>query len=181
MAITEHLISADELFQMPHSGRCELVRGEIITMTPAGSLHGKISACLGAILFKFVEGKKLGVIFGAETGFIIRRDPDSVLAPDVAFVRLERLTAELPQGYFDGPPDLAVEVLSPNDRASEVQRTIRDWLQSGCCAVWIVDPETKTVTIYKSNQEIAVLNPADTLADEQLLPGFTAVVGEIFA
>ena len=149
-------------------------------MSPAGSLHGKIAARLGALLYKFVEQNKLGIVFGAETGFHIRRNPDTVLAPDVAFVRADRIPNPLPQGFFPGPPDLAVEVLSPNDRASEVQAKIRDWLDSGCRAVWIVDPQTKSLTIYKSSHDIVALNVADTLTDALLLPGFSAAVSEIF-
>ena len=149
-------------------------------MSPAGANHGLIVVNLTSLLDSFVKSHKLGRIMGAETGFIIRRDPDTVLAPDVAFIGAERLPENLPQGYFDGPPDLAVEVLSPNDRASKVQAKIHDWLEAGCRGVWIVDSETKSVTIYKSNHDIAVLNAADMLTDDQLLPGFSATVSEIF-
>jgi Uma2 family endonuclease len=180
MATIQHLISAEELSQMPNPGRCELLRGEMIMMSPSGSLHGKITARLGAIIYKFVEQNKLGIVFGAETGFIIRRDPDTVLAPDASFVRTDRIPDPFPQGFFNGPPDLAVEVLSPNDRASEVQAKIRNWLDSGCRAVWIVDPQTKSVTIYKSSHDIVVLSSADTFADDQMLLGFTVTISEIF-
>jgi Uma2 family endonuclease len=180
MVTLQNLITAEELFQTPNLGRCELVRGELNMMTPAGFKHGLIVINLSSLLNNFVKSRNLGRITGAETGFIIRRDPDTVLAPDVAFIRADRLPENLPQGYFDGAPDLAVEVLSPNDRASEVQAKIRDWLEAGCKAVWIVDPKTKSVTIYKSNHDIAVLSTADALADTQLLPGFSAAVSEIF-
>ena len=116
----------------------------------------------------------------AQTGFIIHRNPDTVRSSDIAFISAERLPAKVPQGYFDGAPDLAVEVLSPNDRASEVQGKIRDWLDAGCRAVWIVDPETKSVTIYKSTHDIAVLGATDTLTDAEILPGFNAAISEIF-
>src|SRR3989304_4716061 len=177
---TIHRVSAEELFQTPNLGRCELVRGELIMMSPAGSQHGWIIGKLTVLLGKFVLAEKLGGIMGAETGFIIRRDPDTVRAPDVAFIRADRIPEKLPQGYFDGPPDLAVEVLSPSDRESEVHSKTRDWLDAGCRAVWIVDPETKSVTIYKSTHDIVVLSTADTLIDAQILPGFTMAVSEIF-
>jgi Uma2 family endonuclease len=180
MAVTEHLISAEELSRMPNPGMCELVRGEIMMMSPAGSLHGKISARLGALLYRFVEEKKLGTVFGAETGFHITRNPDSVRAPDVAFIRADRLPENLPEGFFDGPPDLAVEVLSPNDRASEVQSKIRDWLAAGCLAVWVVDPGTKSMTVYKNDGDITALDIDDVLTDAQLLPGFHAAIKDIF-
>jgi Uma2 family endonuclease len=178
---TIHLVSADELFQTPNLGRCELVRGEIIMMSPAGSQHGWIIGKLTVLLGKFVLDNKLGGIMGAETGFIIRRDPDTVRAPDVAYIRADRLPEKLPQGYFEGTPDLAVEVLSPSDRASELQTKIRDWLDAGCLAVWIVDPESKSITVYKSTHDFVVLSTVDTLSDAHILPGFTLKVSEIFA
>jgi Uma2 family endonuclease len=180
MATVQHLITAEELFQMPNLGRCELIDGEIITMVPAGSEHGGIIGDLTILLGNFVKSHKLGRIMGAETGFIIRRDPDTVRAPDIAFIRSERLPAKLPRGFFNGPPDLAVEVLSPGDRAGEVQAKIRDWLAAGCRAVWIVDPENETMTVYKNTRDITVLTSADILSDEQILPGFSAMVSDVF-
>lgn len=180
MTTIQHLTSAEELFQMPNLGRCELVRGELIMMSPAGSEHGRIVWNLTLLLGNFVKSHKLGTMRGAETGFIIRHDPDTVRAPDVAFIRANRPPEKFPQGYFEGAPDLAVEVLSPNDRASEMQGKIRDWLEAGCRAVWIVDPATKSVTIYKSTHDISVLNTADALTDDRLLPGFSAPVSEVF-
>jgi Uma2 family endonuclease len=177
---TLHIVSAEELLAMPNLGRCELVRGEVIMMSPAGAEHGRIIWNLTLLLGNFVKAHKLGGMMGAETGFIIRRDPDTVLAPDLAFISVDRMPEKLPPGYFDGPPDLAIEVLSPGDRASNVQSKVRDWLETGCRAVWIVDPEIKSVTTYKSMHDIVVLSAADTLADAQLLPGFTMGVSEIF-
>ena len=180
MDSTNRLISAEELFQMPDLGRCELVRGELVMMTPAGFKHGLIVINLSSFLDSYVKSHSLGRITGADTGFIIQHNPDTVLAPDSAFIRADWLPEKNPQGFYDGAPDLAIEVLSPNDRASKVQGKIRDWLDAGSRAVWIVDPETKTVTIYKSTHDIVVLNAADTLADAQMLPGFRAAISEIF-
>jgi Uma2 family endonuclease len=166
---------------MPNPGRCELVRGEVITMAPSGSEHGGIIVNITVLLDRFVRSHQLGRIFGAETGFIIRRDPDTVRAPDVAFVRADRLPAKLPRGFFDGAPDLAVEVLSPGDRASKVQAKIHDWLSAGCRSIWIVDPENQSVTLYKSDRDIAVLHSADTLVDPDILSGFTVTVSKFFS
>jgi Uma2 family endonuclease len=173
-------MTAEELFNTPNLGRCELVQGALITMSPSGSLHGRYSAILAAILGDYVEEQELGMVFGAETGFIIERNPDTVRAPDVAFVVKERVPDPLPVSFFPGPPDLAVEVLSPSDRASEVTAKTRGWLASGCREVWNVDPETKTITIHRADGAIAQLTAADILESPALLPGFRKPLAELF-
>jgi Uma2 family endonuclease len=175
------ITTADELFQTADLGRCELVRGEIIMMSPAGSRHGAIALRIGSILLDFVNARGLGVVLGAETGFLIARDPDTVLAPDVAFVRRERVGEGLPEGFFPGSPDLAVEVLSPSDRASEVFAKTQRWLEAGTHAVWIVDPQTQTVTVHPNRCEAKVLERNDTLAGDDLLPEFGVSVAELFS
>lgn len=147
---------------------------------PAGSEHGGIIGNLTILLGTFVKKRKSGRIFGAETGFFIHRNPDTVRAPDVAFVRIERLSAKLPRGFFEGPPDLAVEVLSPDDRPGYVRAKVRDWLDAGCLAVWIVDPADETVTIHETGRDAVVLHKEDTLIDSRVLPGFSVAVNEIF-
>ena len=101
-------------------------------------------------------------------------------APDVAFVAKDRLPSPLPKGFFVGPPDLAVEVLSPEDRPSGVKAKVRDWLDAGCRLVWLVDPRRQTVEVYQNSGEAKVLRGSDTLSGEPLLPGFSLVVAEIF-
>lgn len=150
-------------------------------MSPGGFEHGCVTMDIGAPLREFVNRKSLGKVTGAETGFCIARDPDTVRAPDVGFVRAERVPAEPVKGYFPGAPDLAVEVLSPDDRASEVLAKVQDWLGAGCRRVWVVDPRTRTVTVYRSRSEIAVLSESERLSDDELLPGFQLAVAEIFA
>ena len=118
---------------------------------------------------------------GAETGFKIAQDPDTVRAPDAAFIRADRIGGKLPQGFFPGAPDLAVEVLSPDDRASEVIAKVENWLAAGCRSVWVVDPKTQTVSVYRPDRKAIVLKSTDTLTDADLLPGFAAAVAEIFA
>jgi len=150
-------------------------------MSPAGSRHGMIALRVGNILSDFVESRGLGVILGAETGFRISSNPDTVLAPDAAFVRAKRIGESLPDSYFPGAPDLAVEVLSPNDRAGEVFAKVHDWLVAGCEAVWIVDPKTQTVTVYGADRRATILSSADVLPGGDLLPGFSVPVARIFA
>ena len=180
MATVEQITTAEQLFHAPALGRCELLRGELIMMSPAGSEHAMIVATVGAILRDFVKSRRLGVILGGDPGFHIARDPDTVRAPDVAFIRTSRVGKGLPKAFFSGPPDLAVEVLSPDDRAGEVSAKVQEWLDAGCVAVWIVDPRTQTVTVYDSNRRAVVLKPTDTLTGGDLLPGFSTPVAELF-
>lgn len=181
MATTERIMSAEQLLRSPDLGRCELVRGELVTMTPAGFEHGNVALAVGAAIRDFVHRRRLGVVTAAETGYLIESDPDTVRAPDVAFVRAERIPAEKPKGFFPGAPDLAVEVLSPDDRASEVNDKVQQWLETGCRAVWVVDPKTRSVSVYRGPKDIEIVDLAGTLDGGDILPGFALPVAEIFA
>jgi Uma2 family endonuclease len=177
----ETITTAEQLFQFPGLGACELLRGELVMMSPAGSKHGRIALRIGGILSSFVELQGLGVVLGAETGFRIAENPDTVRAPDVAFIRRERVGAELPDGFFPGAPDLAVEVLSPNDRAGEVLAKVQDWLGAGSAAVWVADPKTQTVMVYGADRKAVLLTASESIAGGDLLPGFSASVAGFFA
>jgi Uma2 family endonuclease len=180
MATAQPITTAEQLFQAPDLGRCELLRGELIMMSPAGSEHGMIVAEIAGILRDFIKPRKLGVVLGAETGFRISSNPDTVLAPNVAFIQAGRVVAGLPKGYFPGAPDLAIEVLSPNDRAGEVLAKVQDWLNAGCKGVWVVDPKSQTVAVYNADRKAAILASADSLTGGDLLPGFSTPVAGIF-
>jgi len=173
-------MTAEELFKTPDLGRCELLQGELRMMPLSGALHGRTVAMLEWWIGNHIAEHTLGMIFGAETGFIIERNPDTVRAPDVAFVVKERIPNPLPSGFFPGPPDLAVEVLSPSDRASEVTAKTRGWLAAGCREVWNVDPETKTVTLHRAEGAIVQRAVGDILESPLLLPGFRKPLAELF-
>jgi Uma2 family endonuclease len=180
MATVQEITTAEQLLEAPDLGRCELVRGELVMMSPAGYEHGDVAGRVHGFLFHFVRQNGLGTVTAAETGFQIGHDPDTVRAPDVGFVCAERVPRVRTRGYFQGPPDLAVEVVSPSDRAGELLAKVQDWLAAGCRAVWVVDPTSQTVSVYRASHETSLLTVADALSDDELLPGFRLPVAEIF-
>jgi Uma2 family endonuclease len=173
-------MTADQYFALGDIGPSELIRGELIPMSPAGYDHGWISSNLVGALIQFTAERKLGRVLTAEAGFLIRRNPDTVRAPDVAFVRAERDPPGGQRKFFPGAPDLAVEVLSPDDRAVDVNAKVQDWLDAGTVVVLVVDPQTKTVAVYRRAQDIHLLNQDDTLRLPDLLPEFALPVHAIF-
>jgi Uma2 family endonuclease len=180
MATTDRITTAAQLLKASGLGRCELVRGELIMMSPAGLEHGSIIVNITVSLAAFVKEHRLGRVFSADTGFCIASNPDTVRAPDVAFVRAERLVGGIPRGFFPGPPELAVEVVSPSDRASEVLAKVQDWLEAGCLVVWVVDPEARRVSVYQG-REVVVLKEAEAVAGGNVLPGLSLPISEVFA
>lgn len=150
-------------------------------MTPAGFRHGEVAGAVAGALIEYVKPRRLGAVTTAEAGFQIGHDPDTVRAPDVAFVRAERLALSRSEGFFQGAPDLAVEVLSPGDRASEVTAKVQDWLDAGSSVVWVVDPQTNTVSVHQGRGEATILRSGDTLTGGELIPGLRIAVAELFA
>ena len=183
MSVTTRKMTAEELFHMPHGNfRYELVKGELRKMSPSGSRHGAVVVNLTILLGQHVKAKNLGVVLGAETGFQISSEPDTVRAPDVAFVRRGRIgPAGIPGKFWPGAPDLAVEVLSPSDTAYTVEEKVDDWLAAGTGAVWVANPRRRTVTIHRSKTPPKNLSEEDVLDGQDLVPGFRCKVAEIFA
>ncbi len=182
MSTTTQLMTADELLRLPRGRfRYRLVKGELITMSPAGSEHGVVIMNLAAPLAHYVKANKLGIVFGAETGFIIEENPDTVLAPDVAFISREHIPESgIPKKYWPGTPDLAVEVLSPGDTPREVEKKVNQWLTAGAQVVWTVDPKRKSVTVHRASADASTFSETDELGGEDIVPGFRCRVSEIF-
>ncbi len=182
MAVGHGPVTAEELLRTPDDGlRRELVRGEVRTMAPTGSAHGRIAINVSTTLDRHVRSNGLGVVFAAETGFRISENPDSVRAPDTAFVRQERVeTVGDTEGYWPGAPDLAVEVVSPNDRFAEVEEKVADWLSAGTRMVLIVNPRGRTVTVRRSEREALILSEEETIQGGEVVPGWTLPVGDVF-
>ncbi len=183
MDTTTRRISADELLGSPDDGmRHELVGGELRTMTPSGSEHGWVTSDLHESLAVHVRRNRLGRVFAAETGFLLARDPDTVLAPDVAFVRRERVRAVgRHAGYWPGAPDLAIEVVSPNDRPAMVADKVASWLRYGAGMVVVVDPRRRVVSVHRPGRPVRELTEADTLDGEDVVAGWSLAVGTLFA
>jgi Uma2 family endonuclease len=180
---TTTLITADELLAMPMGmgKRYELVAGELRVMSPGGWRHGNVISRLTARLAIFVEQHGLGITFGAETGFRLASNPDTVRSPDASFIAKENLPQREPKdGFWPGAPDLAVEVLSPGDRTGEVDEKIEAWLAAGCAAVWIVDPKLETATFYLSRTDVRVKTAGELLTGDPVVPGFSCSVDELF-
>ena len=176
------LMTAEELLAMPDDGyRYELVRGKLRQMAPAGHAHGREGNRVNVSMSVQVYANDLGETYLAETGFVLERSPDTVLAPDVAFVRKEREEAARDvSGYFPGPPDLAVEVISPNDRLTEVAAKVADWLEHDTRMVVVVNPRNRTVQVHTSDG-VTELTEADTLDGGDVVPGWSMPVADIFS
>ena len=180
MTTTLRRSTASELFAMPHDGsRYELVKGELRKMSPSGGEHGAVVFNLSGLLAPHL--KVIGQGFGAETGFKIASAPDTVRAADIAFVRRERIPeAGIPKNFWELAPDLVVEVVSPGDTYNEVVEKVKDWLDAGTRAVWIVNPRQRVVSVYRSTKDATVLSEGDELEGGEVVPGFRCKVSEIF-
>jgi len=182
MATTEKLVTAEELRRMPEPAdgtRHELLEGELIQMTPAGARHGACCASVASALHRYVKEQSAGYVVSNDTGVLTEKDPDTVLAPDLAYWSRQRLP-EVPEGFVEVPPDLAVEVVSPTDAQSYVHRKVLHYLDHGVALVWVVDPKTRTVTVFRSRHQVCILGQAEQITGGDVLPGFSCRVGEFF-
>lgn len=175
-------MTADELQQLPSGGpRYELVRGELRTMAPSGYEHGDVTLEIGASLRSYVQANRLGGVVAGDVGFRLTSDPDTVRAPDVAFIRQERLReVGRPTGYWPGVPDLAVEVISPNDLYTEVEEKVAEWLEHGTRMVVVVNPRRRTVAVHRPGQPVRSLTERDVLGGEDVVPGWSIPVADLF-
>ena len=183
MRTLKKLFTSKELECLPSNGkRLELVKGKVYEMAPAGGRHGSAAMNIGTILHLHVRMNDLGHVFAAETGFILRRDPDTVRAPDVAFISSARMRAEeIPDGFIEIVPDLVVEVVSPGDTRREVEEKVGDWLTAGVRLAWLIYPATRTATVHRNPNGVSNLVGDDFLDGEDVVPGFSCRVGDLFA
>jgi Uma2 family endonuclease len=177
---TKTLLTADELEQMPDddSVRTELDEGELITMPPTGLDHGYRENEIGSILRAYVKRHRLGRVYSGEPGF--RLGQGTVRAPDVAFVRQERLEGLGNRGFAKGAPDLAVEIFSPSDSVPQLMRKTKQYFAAGCHTVWMVYPETREIHVLEASGEDRILRDTDSMEVPDLLPGFSVPIAEFF-
>ena len=183
MAVTNRLMTADELWRLPDDGlRHELVARELCTMAPSGWEHGRIVVRVTTPLDQHVEANGPGAVCGAETGFLLARQPDTVRAADVAFVRRERVLASGDvKSYWPGAPDLAVEVISPSDLYTEVDEKVATWLEYGTRMVLVVNPRRRTVVVHRQGGQVRLLTKNDAIDGEDVVPGWKLAVRTLFA
>lgn len=176
-------MTAQELLRYKHEPyRTELIRGRLVEMEPAGGAHGLVAAQVCGLLTAHVLPRRLGKVFGAETGYLLEGDPDTVRAPDASYLSRERIDAigGVPAGYIPGTPDLAFEVTSPNDRAGEVASKTRDWLARGARAVVVVDPRRRTATVHRQDGDAETFDDSEALPLGDVLAGFRPRVADFF-
>ncbi len=175
------LITADELLHLDTSGKpAELVRGRLAVREPPGGWHGAVAAELAFRITAHVKAHGLGRVFAAETGFKLASNPDTVRAPDVAYVTWDRVPEPIPAGYPALAPDLVVEVLSPDERPGEVLAKVGDWLEAGSRLVWVIDPVRRLARVYRADGSEALVRHEDPLDGEDVVPGFASPLAAIF-
>ncbi len=177
------LLTADEFFRLysHRDGDYELVKGEVVKMAPPGGVHGGTAVNIAIALGTFVRQHDLGRVV-VESGFRLESQPDTVRGPDEGFITNQRLPSDgLPRAVFIGAPDLAGEVVSPSDTASEMEQKVQDYLRNGASRVWVVYPDTRTVGVYRPDGTARLYSGDSVIEDEELLPGFALPLSEIFS
>jgi Uma2 family endonuclease len=177
----EGLITAEEFARLPDLGSRELVNGRIVHLSPAQPIHGFYEGRLGIPLGLYAQSSGRGHVLFGEVGLWTRRGPDTVRGADLVFISRERWARRNRQGFLTIPPELAVEILSPDDRRGEVMEKVEEYIALGIDLVWIVDPEHRCVLAYRGSLfDVERFEEGDLLVDEAILPGFSVSVADLF-
>ncbi len=177
------LMTAEDLWEMPEvpGKQFELVNGELVEMPTASHYHNLIVFLIGRLIESFATERDLGYTFVDGVSFVLRRNPDDVRGPDVSFLAKDRVTSlDMLLKPWDGAPDLAVEIISPSDRATEINEKIKSYQAAGTRLIWVVWPDTQSVTTYDARGSISDLQSEDILDGGDVLLGFTVAVGRLF-
>jgi Uma2 family endonuclease len=181
MATQLGTMTADELLAMPNDGiRRELVAGELREMTPVGRPHARTFQRINRSLDAHVLKHGLGEVYG-EYGYVLESDPVTVRAPDLSFVRTDRLRESSDEGFFTGVPDLVIEIVSPNDRLSELRAKVSEYLDAGTQMVVVANPQNRDVLVFRQGRTPLELTLDDVLQGEDVVPGWKLAVRDIFA
>lgn len=183
-AVEAGTMTIEEFWRLPEEElwRQELVRGSVVREPLAGGEHGRVAASVAVSMVTFVRARGLGVVLAGDPGFILSNAPPTVRGPDVAFVARSRIpSGGVPEQFFPGPPDLAVEIVSPSNTAAEIQEKVLDYLAAGTREVWVVYPRTRTVAVHRTPREALLLGEGEALDGGEVLPGFRCPVEEVFA
>jgi Uma2 family endonuclease len=180
-AVPHRLLTIEELADVVGDTPGELIEGRFVPMRPTGWPHARVEVKVSSRLAQFVEAHALGTVLGGEAGIVIRRGPDTLRGADVAYVSNERLARASADGYLDVAPELIVEIVSPNDRWTEITAKLEDYFSIGVALVWLVDPQRRRVSCFRSPTDLSVLGPGESLTAEPMLPGFALPVAELFA
>lgn len=182
MATDTKLMTADDLLRLYSEGvRGELIRGVLHETMPTGQEHGEVAMNLGARVWNFVKPRKLGRLTASDAGVWLEHDPDTVREPDVAFFSAGKIPPGVRvTGYSEAVPDLVAEIVSPSDSRRAVRDKAWMWIGHGVRMVWVVDPDTRTVDVYRSDEGVLTLEESDLLSGMDVLPGFSCVVRAVF-
>ena len=178
---TTTLLTAEEFLAFPETlHKPELVKGEIVTMAPVGGYHSDTQRKLAMLMGLHVDRGGYGALV-VELGFRLAADPDTVRAPDVSFISAEQLrTTPLSAGFYPGYPDIAAEVVSPGDTATQLDAKVQDYLHAGTRLVWVVSPGTRSVAVYSPDGQVRMLGADDVLTGGAVLPDLRIHVSDIF-
>jgi Uma2 family endonuclease len=176
----EKLITGEELAQMSGVECAELVEGRLVKKMPTGDEHGAVETALAAALHNHVRITKSGRVRSGEVGIYTRRNPDSTRAADVLYISNERYSRKSSSGFLDVAPEIIVEILSPNDSMPDVMQKLREYFAIGVLLVWLIDPLSRSVLVYRSLTNIRELTANDELTGEEVLPGFAVQVAQLF-
>ena len=181
MSNTARLVTAEELERFPDDDyRYELVEGRLVRMSPAGLPHGRMVVQVGADLISHVRSQGLPLFVVTEVGFKLAMNPDTVRGPDIAVIRQSRVPSPSPRGFLNGPPDLAIEVLSPDDRPGDVQVKVAEYLTRGAPLVVVIDPDEMTASVSRPSSAPVLLRDDAVLDLDEVVPGFRCQVRELF-
>jgi len=179
---TDRLVSGEELLQHPEWGPCELIRGKVVPVCRPNKVHGVLTSEITIELGIHLRKTGEGIVVSGDSGIFLERNPDTVRGPDVYFVRRERVgEAPLQPTFLEVPPDLCVEIVSPNDRWSEIEEKVRQYLAIKVKLVWVIDPVWKRARVYRLDGTTDIVSSTGSLSGEDVLPGFELSLSRLFS